>query len=202
MLTVLLYSNFADIASYIIYFHMANGGVMKPTYILKEIQIQSEDRKKDGLEFVVSEGDVILDKGFRFEVLPAKRDFTKPITRKKITNSPQEKSERLFRIKELGEESAAVAILDQETYFEDNDTLVRKETESLITLKYGQKFTVYSKEQVYDSPFSINYSFIIENESKQQEQKVQKFCTECGVKLIKGDKFCRECGTPVLSEKH
>ncbi|MGN0567645.1 MAG: zinc-ribbon domain-containing protein [Acutalibacteraceae bacterium] len=175
---------------------------MKPTYILKEVHILSENRKKDGLEFVVSEGDIILDKGYQFEVLPAKWDFTKPITRKKISNTPLKHSERLLRIKELGEDSAVVAILGQETNYEGEDTLVIKETEGLKTVKYGEEFSVLAKEQVCDSPFSITYEFIIADESKQQEQKVQKFCTECGAKLIKGDKFCRECGTPVLSKMY
>ena len=175
---------------------------MKPTYILKEVHIRSENKKKDGLEFVVREGDIILDKGFRFEVLPAARDFTKPITRKKISNTPFKQSERLLRIKELGEDSAVVAILGQETNYEGEDTLVIKETEGLKTVKYGEKFYVLAKEQVNDSPSAITYEFIIADESKLQEQKVQKFCTECGAILIKGDKFCRECGTPVLSKMY
>ena len=185
---------------------------MKPTCILKEVHISSENKKKDGLEFVVREGDIILDKGFRFEVLPAKWDFTKPITRKKISNTPFKQSERLLRIKELGEDSAVVAILGQETNYEGEDTLVIKETEGLKTVKYGEKFCVWAKDdltlmvyrankvngEIYDSPSAITYEFIIADESKQQEQKVQKFCTECGAKLTMGDKFCRECGTPVL----
>ncbi|MGM9597243.1 MAG: zinc ribbon domain-containing protein [Eubacteriales bacterium] len=185
---------------------------MKPKYIIKEVHIRSENRKKDGLEFVIGEGDIILDKGFRFEVLPARFDFTKPITRKKISNSPQKPSERLLRIKELGEDSAVVAILGQETYYEGEDTLVTKETERLKTVKYGEKFCVWAKDnltltvyrvnkangEIYNSPSAITYEFIIADESKQQEQKVQKFCTECGAKLTMGDKFCRECGTPVL----
>ena len=171
---------------------------MKPTYILKEVHISSENKKKDGLEFVVREGDIILDKGFRFEVLPAKWDFTKPITRKKIPNTPLKHSERLLRIKELGEDSAVVAILNQETNYEGADTLVTIENERLVTVKYGEKFSVLAKEQVDDSPSVITYEFIIVDKSEPQEQKVQNFCTECGKKLIKGDKFCRECGTPVF----
>ncbi len=164
---------------------------MKPKYIIKEVQ-SSENK-----EFVIGEGDIILDKGFRFEVLPAAMDFTKPITRRKVPNTPLKPSERLLRIKELGEDSAVVAILGQETDFEGKDTLVIKETEGLKTVKYGEKFCVFAKEQVYDSPSAITYEFIIADESKQQEQKVPSFCTECGKKLSKGDKFCRECGTPV-----
>ena len=171
---------------------------MKPTYIIKEVDIRSENRKKDGLAFVIKEGDIILDKGFRFEVLPAALDFTKPTTRKKVSNTPFKQSERLLRIKELGEDSAVVAILHQETYYEGEDTLVTTETEELVTVKYGEEFSVYAKQHVYDADFSIIYTFIIVDESKPQEQKVQNFCTECGEKLIKGDKFCRECGTPVL----
>ncbi len=171
---------------------------MKPTYIMKEVCIRPENKKKDGLEFVVREGDIILDKGFRFEVLPAKWDFTKPITRKKIPNTPLKHSERLLRIKELGEDSAVVAILNQETNYEGADTLVTIENERLVTVKYGEKFSVLAKEQVDDSPSAITYEFIIVDKSEPQEQKVQNFCTECGKKLIKGDKFCRECGTPVF----
>ncbi len=171
---------------------------MKPTYIMKEVCIRPENKEKDGLEFVVREGDIILDKGFRFEVLPAKWDFTKPITRKKIPNTPLKHSERLLRIKELGEDSAVVAILNQETNYEGADTLVTIENERLVTVKYGEKFSVLAKEQVDDSPSAITYEFIIVDKSEPQEQKVQNFCTECGKKLIKGDKFCRECGTPVF----
>ena len=151
---------------------------MKPTYILKEVQICSENREKGGLEFVIKEGDIILDKGLRFEVLPAAMDLTKPITQKKISNTPFKQSERLLRIKELGEDSVVVAILNQETYYEGADTLVTKETEHLVTVKYDEKFSVYAKQQGYDSPFSINYEFIIVDETKPQEQKVQRFCTE------------------------
>ena len=173
---------------------------MKSKYILKQVDLCSKDNEKDALELAIREGDIILDKFYQFEVLPAAMDFTKPITRKKISNTPFKQSERLFRIKELGEDSAVVAILGQETDFEGKDTLVIKETEGLKTVKYGEKFSVYAKQQVYDAPSSITYEFIIEDETKQQEQNVQKFCTECGEKLIKGDKFCRECGTPVLQQ--
>ncbi len=167
---------------------------MKSKYVLKEVSIRSENSKKDGLELYIAEGDIILDKGFGFEVLPAKWDFTKPITRKMISGTPARQSERLLRIKELGEDSAVVAILGQETDFDGKDTLVIKETEGLKTVKYGEEFTVYAKMQACDSPFSVNYRFIISDESKP---KVQNFCTECGAKVIKGDKFCRECGAPV-----
>ena len=177
---------------------LADGGIMKPTYVLKEIHIRSKNRKKDGLEFVIREGDVILDKTYQFEVLPAAMDFTKPITRKKVSDTQVKQSERLLRIKELGEDSAVVAILGQETNYEGEDTLVIKETEGLKTVKYGEEFSVYAKQQGCDSPFPITYRFIIADESKQQEQKVPSFCTECGNKLTKGDKFCRECGTPVF----
>lgn len=173
---------------------------MKPTYILKEVHIRSENREKDGVGCVIREGDIILDKGFRFEVLPAVRDVTKQITRKKLTNTPLKKSERLLRIKELGEASAVIAILRQETYFEGADILVTKETERLVTVKYGEEFSVYAKEQFqgYGLPSATAYAFMIAEESKRQERNAQNFCTECGTKLIKGDKFCRECGTPVF----
>ena len=171
---------------------------MKPTYIMKEVHIRPENKEKDGIEFVIREGDIILDKGFQFKVLPASMDFSKSITRKKVSNTPIKKSERLLRIKELREDSAVVAILHHETNYEDTDTLVTIETEHLVTVKYGEEFSVYAKEQLYDGPFPIIYEFIIVDESEPQEHKVQNFCTQCGKKLIKGDKFCRECGMPVL----
>ena len=182
----------------IIGLQLATGGVMKSKYILKQVDLCSENKEKDALEFAIREGDIILDKSYQFEVLPAALDFTKPTTRKKVSNTPFQQSERLLRIKELGEDSVVVAILHQETYSEGGDTLVTTETEELVTVKYGEEFSVYAKQQVYDADFSIIYTFIIVDESKPQEQKVQNFCTECGEKLIKGDKFCRECGTSVL----
>ena len=171
---------------------------MKSKYILKQVDLCSKDNEKDALELAIREGDIILDKFYQFEVLPAAMDFTKPITRKKVSNTPFKQSERLLRIKELGEDSVVVAILHQETYYEGEDTLVTIETEELVTVKYGEEFSVYAKGQARDADYSITYTFIIVDESKPQEQKVQNFCTECGEKLIKGDKFCRECGTPVL----
>ena len=177
---------------------LANGGIMKPTYVLKRTGLRFENGGKGSPEFVIKEGDIILDKLYQLEVLPAAMDFTKPVTRKKVPNTPLKPSERLLRIKELGEASAVVAVLQQETYYEGADTLVTKETEKLITVKYGENFSVYAKKQVYDSSGAVTYDFIITDKSKPQEQKAQNFCTECGAKLIKGDKFCRECGTPVL----
>ena len=171
---------------------------MKPTYVLKRTDLRFENGGKGSPEFVIKEGDIILDKLYQLEVLPAAMDFTKPITRKKVSNTPFKQSERLLRIKELGEDSAVVAILHQETYYEGEDTLVTIETEELVTVKYGEEFSVYAKGQARDADYSITYTFIIVDESKPQEQKVQNFCTECGEKLIKGDKFCRVCGTPVL----
>ena len=171
---------------------------MKSKYILKQVDLCSKGNEKDALELAIREGDIILDKFYQFEVLPAAMDFTKPITRKKVSNTPFKQSERLFRIKNLGKDSVVVAILHQETYYEGKDTLVTKEAEKLVTVKYGEKFSVYAKEQVYDANFSITYTFIIVDESKPPEQKMTNFCTECGEKLIKGDKFCRACGTPVF----
>lgn len=164
---------------------------MKPKYIMKEVSIGSEC---DGLEFAVGEGDIILDKGFRFKVLPAAADFTKPITRRKASAALLRQSERLLRIKELGGDSASVAVLYQETSYETSDTLLITETEKLVTVKYGEKFSVYAKEQAFDSPFPTVYEFVIEDES--EKQRTHRFCTECGERLAEGDKFCRECGTP------
>lgn len=166
---------------------------MEPTYILKELRM---NLKKN--EVVIREGDIILDKFYGLEVLPARFDFVKPITRKKASNDPEKTSERLLRIKELGEDRAMVAILHQEVHYEGTDTLVTVEEEQLRTVKYGEEFSVYAKEQVYDSPGAVTFDFIIVDKSKQQEQKAPNFCTECGEKLIKGDRFCRECGTPVF----
>lgn len=127
-------------------------------------------------------------------MLPAAIDFTKPITRKKISGTPAGQSGILLRIKELGESSASVAVLNRESYFEGADTPVIKETECLKTVKYGEEFTVYAKMQACDSPFPVNYGFVIADESKP---KAQNFCTECGAEMINGDKFCCECGAPV-----
>ena len=170
---------------------------MKSKYILKKVDLCSENKQKASLEFAIREGDIILDKSDRLEVLHAAMDFTKPITRKKVSNTPFKQSERLLRIKELGEDSVVVAILHQETYFEGGDTLVTTETEHPVTVKYGEEFSVYAKGQAYGSAGSTTYTFIITNESEPQAQKVQNFCTECGEKWIKGDKFCRVCGTPM-----
>ena len=148
---------------------------MKPTYIMKKMDLCFENKEKDGLEFVIGEGDIILDKGIRFQVLPAAMDFTKPITRKKVPNTPFKQSERLLRIKELGEDSAVVAVLHQETNYEGADTLVTTETEQLVTVKYGEEFSVYAKEQVCDSPCPITYQFIIAEKSEPQNQKEQNF---------------------------
>ena len=171
---------------------------MKSKYILKKVDLCSENKQKASLEFAIREGDIILDKSDRLEVLHAAMDFTKPITRKKVSSTPFQQSERLLRIKELREDSAVVAILHQETNYEGTDTLVTIENEHLVTVKYGEEFSVYAKEQLYDAFLPITYEFIIVDESEPKEHKVQNFCTKCGEKLIKGDKFCRECGTPVL----
>ena len=164
---------------------------MKSKYILKQVDLCSKDNEKDTLELAIREGDIILDKFYQFEVLPAAMDFTKPITRKKVSNTPFKQSERLLRIKELGEDYVVVAILHQETSCEGEDTLVTIETEELVTVQYGEKFSVYAKAQAYDAAFSITYTFIIVDKSKPQERKVQNFCTECGKRLIQGDMFCR-----------
>ena len=113
-------------------------------------------------------------------------DFTKPITRKRISGSPAGQSGILLRIKELGEASASVAVLNRESYFEGADTPVIKETECLKTVKYGEEFIVYAKMQAFDSPFSVDYGFITADESKP---KAQNFCTECGAEMINGYKF-------------
>lgn len=170
---------------------------MKPKFIMKEVHISSKTAEVGCLEFAVNEGDVILDKNFSFKVLPAAMDFTKPISRNKVSKSPVRESERLLRIKNLGEDSALIAILHQESYIEGSDTIIIKENEQLVAVNYGEKFYVYAKQQMRDMPGAITYSFIITNTSKPQEQKVQDFCTECGTKLMNGDNFCRECGTPV-----
>ena len=89
---------------------------MKPTYVLKRTDLRFENGGKGSPEFVIKEGDIILDKLYQLEVLPAAMDFTKPVTRKKVPDTPLKPSERLLRIKELGEASAVVAVLQQESY--------------------------------------------------------------------------------------
>ena len=41
---------------------LANGGVMKPTYVLKRTDLRFENGGKGSPEFVIKEGDIILDK--------------------------------------------------------------------------------------------------------------------------------------------
>lgn len=137
---------------------------MKSKYILKY----------DDFEYAIREGDVILDEGYEFQVLLATIDFTKPITQKKLTNTPLEPSKRLLRIKELGEDSAVYAILYQE-YYTDTDILEIKETEKLVTVKYGEEFSVYAKEQYQAHGYApaTTYSFIIVDKSKPHEQSAQ-----------------------------
>lgn len=168
---------------------------MSSDYEMKLVTIGSDNEKTYGPGFTVSEGDIILDKGYRFTVLPGRFDFSKPVRKKPFTNQPEETSERLLRVKELNEDSAVIAILQQNTYIEGK-MIVTEETESLITVKYGKTFSVYAKNQIMDLPGGIMYTFVIEN-TNTSESKTQKFCTECGNKLTKGDKFCRQCGTPV-----
>ena len=170
---------------------------MESKYILKEVDFRSESKEKDGLELAIREGDIIFDNLHQFKVLPAALDFPKPITRKKVSNTPFKQSERLLRIKELGEDSVVVAILHQETSCEGEDTLVTIETEELVTVQYGEKFSVYAKEQVFDSPFPVSFRFVITKKSQSPKRNVPNFCTECGRKLTEGARFCNECGTPV-----
>lgn len=98
-------------------------------------------------------------------------------------------------MQELNEDSAVIAILYQNSYYEGN-MIVTEETESIITVGYGETFSVYAKQQAMDLPGGILYIFVIED-ANASESKVQKYCTECGNELTKGDKFCRNCGTPV-----
>ena len=170
---------------------------MKPAYIIKRVGPGSERTENGRTEFVIGEGDVLLDGPYQFKVLPAAMDFAKPVTRKKVSRTPLKPSERLLRIKELGEDSAVVAILHQETDYEGEDTLVTKETEQLVMVKYGEEFSVYAKEQVFDSPFPVSFRFVITEKSQSPKRNVPNFCTECGRKLTEGARFCNECGTPV-----
>ncbi|MGN1410818.1 MAG: zinc ribbon domain-containing protein [Eubacteriales bacterium] len=168
---------------------------MNSNYVMKFVRIGSDNEQICEQEFAVHEGDVILDKGFSFTVLPARFDFTKPVSKKPFTNQPEKTSERLLRVKELNEDCAVIAILQQETSIEGK-MIVTEEKESLITVKYGKTFSVYAKNQVMDLPGGIMYTFVIED-TGASESKTQKYCTECGNKLTQGDKFCRECGTAV-----
>ena len=168
---------------------------MSSNYVIKFVRIASDNQQTYEQEFAVHEGDVILDKGYNFTVLPARFDFSKPVRKKPFTNQPEETSERLLRVKELNEDSAVIAILQQNTYIEGR-MIVTEETESIRTVKYGKTFSVYAKEQIMDLPGGVMYTFVIED-AGASESKTQKYCTECGNKLTKGDKFCRNCGTPV-----
>lgn len=114
-----------------------------------------------------------------------------------MTNSPAQTSERLLRVKELNGDSAVIAIVQQNSYFEGDSIIVTEETEGIRTVAYGEIFNVYAKQQVMDGlSGGIVYHFVIDDVN-DSESKVQKYCTECGNKLTKGDKFCRRCGTPV-----
>ena len=168
---------------------------MSSNYEMKLVRYGADNEITYEPGFAVHEGDVILDKGFRFTVLPGRFDFTKPVSKKPFTNQPAKTSERLLRVKELNEDSAVIAVLEQNTYCEGK-MLVTEETEAIKTVAYGKTFSVYAKEQIMDLPGGIMYSFVIED-INASKSKVQKYCTECGNKLTKGDKFCRQCGTPV-----
>lgn len=169
---------------------------MNSNYVMKMVSIGSDNEKTYEPGFAVHEGDVILDKGFRFTVLPGRLDLSKPVRKKPVTNSPAQTSERLLRVKELNGDSAVIAILQQNSYFEGDSIIVTEETEGNRTVAYGEIFNVYAKQQVMDLPGGIVYHFVIEDVNSS-ESKVQKYCTECGNELTKGDKFCRRCGTPV-----
>lgn len=169
---------------------------MKPAYILEEVHINMEDKEAGGLILPISEGDVILYKTFSFELLPAKMDFVKEITREKVTNAPQKTPERLLRIKKLTNTNATVALLKQESFIE-GDTLVTKEREELITVGFGEQFHAYAKQQFRDMPGAIVYDFIIKNLSNPEGERKESFCTDCGGKHEKNDKFCPNCGAPV-----
>lgn len=168
---------------------------MSSNYVMKFVRIGSDNEQTYEQEFAVHEGDVILDKGFSFTVLPRKFDFSKPVRKKPFSNQPEKTSERLLRVKELNEYSAVIAILQQNTYI-DGNMIVTEESESIRTVRYGKTFSVYAKEQIMDMPGGVMYTFVIED-TGESESKTQKYCTECGNKLTKGDKFCRECGTAV-----
>lgn len=168
---------------------------MRSAYMIEEIHIRSENRAADGLAFAIREGDILLDQQFRFELLPAARDVSKPISRRKVSRAPETKSKRLLRIKELGERAAVVAILNQESYFEDSDTIVTKEQETLVTVNYGEEFSVYAKQQWTDLRRAMTYRFVITGPANPQRRNEPGVCSACGAKLTRGDRFCRECGT-------
>lgn len=169
---------------------------MSSDYVMKRVSIGSANENTYAPGFAVHEGDIVLDKGCHFVVLPGKLDRSKPISRKKVTNGPARSSDRLLRVKELNEDSAVIAILHQNSYYEGNDTIVTEESEEIRAVVYGEIFYVCAKEKIMDRPGGIAYPFVIED-IKVSESKVQKYCIECGSKLTKGDKFCRQCGTPV-----
>lgn len=169
---------------------------MSSKYVMKMVGNGFDNENTYPPGFAVHEGDIVLDKGFRFTVLPGQYDRTKPVSKKPVTNRPAEPSDRLLRVKELNGDSAVIAILHQNSYFEGNSMIVTEETEEIRTVTYGKIFSVYAKEQAMGMPGGITYRFVIEDVNAL-ESKAQKYCTECGNKLTKGDKFCRQCGTPV-----
>lgn len=54
-------------------------GCMNSNYVIKMVSIGSDNEKTYEPGFAVHEGDVILDKGFRFTVLPGRLDLSKPV---------------------------------------------------------------------------------------------------------------------------
>lgn len=52
---------------------------MNSNYVMKMVSIGSDNEKTYEPGFAVHEGDVILDKGFRFTVLPGRLDLSKPV---------------------------------------------------------------------------------------------------------------------------
>ena len=169
---------------------------MSSSYVMKLVSMGSDGAYTCESESAVHEGDVILDKGYHsFTVLPGRFDFQKPVSKKPFTNQPEEPSERLLRVKALNRDSAVIAILQQNTYM-DGSMLITEETESVRTVACGKTFSVYAKQQVMDLPGGVMRTFVIEN-TGAPKAKPQKYCTECGNELTKGDKFCRNCGTPV-----
>ena len=104
---------------------------MSSNYEMKLVRIGSDNEKTYRPGFTVHEGDIILDKGYSFTVLPGKLDFSKPVSKKPLTNKPAKTSERLLKVQELNEDSAVIAILYQNSYYEGN-MIVTEETESII----------------------------------------------------------------------
>lgn len=113
-------------------------------------------------------GDVILEKWSGFSRLPASMDHVQATRKEKVTNRPQQPQERLLRIRELGENGAVVAVLQQSIYYE-GELRVIEEYERLRTVPFGEVFSVYVKQPVLDAPVQPMHHFVIYRKNQPPE---------------------------------